>query len=111
MGGEIPLALLAVLCAAVIALWLYGRLLGPLPRGRLWMVLSARGDGEGLEQSVRAMCWLRSLGLADWGLVIADVDLTPRGRELALCLTHRWPEVALMPASELPRLMEQDSET
>ena len=34
-------------------------------------------------------------------VVIADVDLTPQGWELALRLTLRWPDLALWPVSAL----------
>ena len=34
-------------------------------------------------------------------VVIADVDLTPQGWELALRLTTRWPGVVLWPVSAL----------
>ena len=40
-------------------------------------------------------------GIAPTTVVIADVDLTPQGWELALRLTLRWPDLALWPASAL----------
>ena len=97
--------LLAAACAAglgLLAWWLFGRLLRPIPRQAMYALLPGRGEGEGLEQSVRAFIWLRSLGLLSCPVVIADVDLTARGRELALRLTLRWPGVILWPAGELP---------
>ena len=97
-------ALAALFCAAGLALvlwWLIGRLLRPFPAGGLCALLAGRGDGEGLEQSVRAFIWLRSLGLLSCPVVIADAGLSPRGRGLALRLTLRWPGVALWPAGAL----------
>lgn len=111
MGGDILLALLTIAGVTLAAIWFYGRLLRPLPNGGLWAVIPGRKDGDGLEQAVRAAGWLRSLGLADWDLVIVDVDLTPKGRELASHLADQWPEVALRPVSELPDLLERDSGT
>ena len=96
--------LLAAACAAglgLLAWWLFGRLLRPIPRQAMYALLPGRGEGEGLEQSVRAFVWLRGLGLLDCPIVIADVGLSARGRELALRLTMRWPEVILWPAGEL----------
>ena len=46
--------------------------------------------------------WLRGLGLLRSPVLIVDVGLTPAGRELALRLASRWPEVALWPAEDLP---------
>ena len=54
-------ALLAGLCAAGLAFfawWLFGRVLRPLPGQGVCALLPGRGDGEGLEQSVRAFVWL-----------------------------------------------------
>ena len=47
------------------------------------------------------LMWLRGLGLLSCPVVIADVDLTPQGWELALRLTTRWPGVVLWPVSAL----------
>ena len=47
-----------------------------------------------------ALAWVL-LGLLSCPVVIADVDLTPQGWELALRLTTRWPGVVLWPVSAL----------
>ncbi len=98
----------AAVCAAGLAAcgwWLIGRLLRPIPSGGAFAVIPGRGDGGGLEQSVRAFIWLRSLGLLTCPVVIADRGLTPEGREVALRLTVRWPDVALWPAGRLEELI------
>lgn len=100
--------LLAAVCAAGLAAcawWLLGRLLRPIPSRGVFVVLPGRGDGGGLEQSVRAFIWLRSLGLLACPVVIADRSLTPEGREVALRLAARWPDVALWPAGRLEELI------
>ena len=101
LAGEIGLTAVCVLGLAFLAWWLFGRLLRPIPRQAMYALLPGRGEGEGLEQSVRVFIWLRSLGLLSCPVIIADVDLTARGRELALRLTLRWPGVVLWPAGEL----------
>ena len=78
-----------------------GRLLRPIPARNVRLVIAGRGAGEELEQTVRGLMWLRGLGLLSCPVVIADVDLTPQGWELALRLTLRWPDLALWPASAL----------
>ena len=101
LAGEIVLTAVCALGLAGAAWWLFGRLLRPIPRRRVRALVIGRGDGEELEQSVRAYIWLRSLGLLSCPVVIADAGLSPRGRELALRLTLRRPGVALWPAGAL----------
>ncbi len=100
--------LLAAVCAAGLAAcawWLLGRLLRPIPSRGVFAVIPGEGDGGGLEQSVRAFIWLRSLGLLTCPVVIADSSLTPEGREVALRLAARWPDVALWPADHLEDIL------
>ena len=50
------------------------------------MAVDAKGDGEGLEQTVKALLWLRRTGLW-WGeVVIEDRGLTGDGLALARAL-------------------------
>ncbi len=96
--------LAAGVCALGLALaawWLFGRLLRPMPERGCQVVIPGRGEGEGLEQTIRAFVWLRGLGLLNCPLIIADVGLTPQGWELALRLAARWPGVVLWPACDL----------
>lgn len=81
--------------------WLLGRILRPLPVGPAWVLLQGRGDGIGLEQTIRGFMWLRSLGVLKSPILIANVDLNREGYELALRLATRWPGVILWPAADL----------
>ena len=103
MGGfwDILLALACAGALALVAWWLFGLLLRPLPGRGARVLLPGRGEGEGLEQQVRCFVWLRGMGLLRCPIVIADAGLTPAGWELALRLSARWPEVDLWPAGEL----------
>jgi hypothetical protein len=94
----------AGICAvglAFLAWWLFGRLLRPIPEEDFCVVIPGRGQGEALEQTVRAFVWLRGLGLLNCPVVIANVDLTTQGWEIALRLTARWPGVILWPVGDL----------
>ena len=71
--------------------------LGGLARGALLlpgvcparMVVEAEGDGGGLEQTVKALLWLRRTGLW-WGeVVIRDRGLDAGGLALARALAER----------------------
>lgn len=98
-------AAIAAACVAGLAFgawWLFGLMLRPLPGREARIILPGRGEGERLEQQVRSFVWLRGLGLVRCPVVIADIDLTPAGRELALRLALRWPWVVLWPMSDLP---------
>ena len=90
---EGTLCVLCVLGLCALAWVLLGRLLRPIPARNVRLVIAGRGEGEDLEQTVR--------GLMSCPVVIADVDLTPQGWELALRLTTRWPGVVLWPVSAL----------
>ena len=50
------------------------------------MVIDAHGDGGGLEQTVRALLWLRCSGFWRGDVVIRDCGLTGAGAELAHAL-------------------------
>ena len=50
------------------------------------MVVDAQGGGEGLEQSVKALLWLRRTGLWRGAVVIDDHGLDERGAALARTL-------------------------
>lgn len=91
----------------ILCWWLFGRLLRPMSELPTLLVIPGRGRGERLEQTVRALIWLRGMGLLSCPIVIADVDLTSTGWELALRLTARWPEVILWPASDLAGYLKE----
>ena len=107
MGREILLVFLSAAGLLLGAFRLYGSLLRPVARPGCWAVIPGRGEGEGLEQRLRALVWLKSLGLSDSIPVIADVDLTPAGRELAAHLVRRWPQVVLVEADRLSLYIKQ----
>ena len=98
---DIILSVLCVLGLAFLGWLLFGRLLRPAPDNAMCAVVPARGDGERLEQAVRAMIWLRGLGLLNCPVVLADTGLTPQGRALAMRLALRWPNVIVWPAEHL----------
>ena len=50
------------------------------------MVVDAQGDGGGLEQTVKALLWLRRTGLWRGAVVIDDHGLDERGAALARTL-------------------------
>ena len=85
------LQFLAVLLAAfglVCLGWLaLGLLL--LPGGcAARMVVDAKGDGDGLEQTVKGLLWLRRAGLWRGEIVIKDRGLDPEGAALARMLAE-----------------------
>ncbi len=79
---EIVLTVLCLMGLGLLVWCLMGRLVCPVPGQEVLAVLEGQGDGGGLEQSVRALMWLRSLGLLRCPVVIVDPPL-------------RWPVVDL----------------
>lgn len=103
MGAGLE-ALTAVICVLGLTgflWWLLGRILRPLPGRGAFVLLQGRGEGADLEQTVRCFVWLRSLGMLNVPILIADLGLNARGREVALRLCTRWPGVILWPGADL----------
>ena len=80
---------------AVLLWWQMGRLLRPVPGRNVQVVISGRGDGEELEQTLRALYWLRGMGLLRGAIVIETEELTSAGLALAAELTRRYPAAEL----------------
>lgn len=85
MGMYVAFTVLGLLAAfGLLALgWLVlGRALLPIPLD-LTVSLTGYGDGEGLEQGVRALHWLRRTGLWRGEILIRDGGMSPLGLEVA----------------------------
>lgn len=108
---DVALSVLCVLGLAFLGWWLFGRLLRPIPGEGLWAVVPAWGEGGQVEQAVRTLVWLRGMGLLDCPIIIADAGLSSQGREVALRLALRWPEVRLWPAEYLAEQMTPPRQT
>lgn len=100
-------AVACVLGLSAFLWWLLGRLLRPLPGGSAFVLIRGEGEGVSLEQTVRGFIWLRGLGLLHVPILIADMGLSPSGRELALHLCARWPGVILWPVGELEHYLKK----
>lgn len=85
---ELLLTLLAVF-GLLCLIWLcLGWLLLPL-RCPARIILEAHGSGEGLEQAVRGLLWLRAAGLWRGTVILRDTGLDDQGRALAGALSLR----------------------
>ena len=104
---ESAVAVVCVLGLTGALWWLLGRMLRPLPQRSAFVLLRGRGEGRGLEQAVRGFVWLRGLGVLRVPILIADLGLNVRGREIALRLCARWPGVILWPAEELTDYLKE----
>ena len=92
---ECILTVLSALGLAALGGWLLGRLLCPIPAKGVRTLVQGVGDGETLEQTVRGLIWLRSLGLFSCSIEIVDGGLSAQGREIAERLSRRWPEISI----------------
>ena len=105
---EAAAATLCVLGLTGALWWLLGRMLRPLPCGSAFVLLRGIEDGAGLEQTVRGFIWLRGLGVLHAPILIADLGLNARGREIALRLCARWPGVILWPGEDLVHYLKEN---
>ena len=81
--------LLLMAFGALCLLWVVlGRLLLP-GRCPVRAVVAGMGQGEGLEQTVKGLLWLRSAGLWRGMVVIEDCGLDPAGVRLARALARQ----------------------
>lgn len=105
---ETLLSLLAVFGLFSLGWLLFGRLLAPSEySSAVYAVIPARGDGGALEQTVRALLWLRAGDLRRYTVIIADVGLDAEGRAVAAVLSNREPRVIVCPMEALTEyLME-----
>ena len=86
---------LTALVLAALGGGLLGRLFSPTPAKGVRTLVQGVGDGENLEQTVRGLIWLRSLGLFSCSIEIVDGGLSAQGREIAERLSRRWPEISI----------------
>lgn len=83
-------AVLLMAFGLVSLMWLaMGALLLPVSRAAR-MVVTGQGCGDGLEQTVRALLWLRRTGLWRGEIVIEDGGLNEDGMALARILAGEW---------------------
>lgn len=92
--ADIATTLFCTTGLALIGWWFFGKLLCPTPRG-VRVVIQSQGDGENLEQSIRALIWLRGMGLLSCPIVIMDGGLSPTGRAIAQRICDRWVGVTV----------------
>ena len=97
MGAFLELAgaVAAAMGLAALLWWQLGRLLRPLPAPGVKILVPGQGNGGQLEQTLRALYWLRGMGLLRGGIVIETEHLTPAGLALAEALTRRYPAAEL----------------
>ena len=98
-------AALAAGCALGLALagwWLLGRLLRPFPGEEARVLLPARGDGEGLEEQVHTLQYIRGECGGFGRILLVDCGLTEEGRKLCGLLAgeDRWVSVCAPEAVE-----------
>ena len=104
--------MLQILLCAALTLLLLGLGWGlravcllPVTGKQLCMVLSARGDGESLEQQCRAYLLLRSFGLLRRPLVLVDAGLSEQGLRLAELLSGQDENILLCKPQELLQIL------
>ena len=108
---EVILAVLAAVGLMALGWLIFGRWLLPLggTDAGMWAVLNADGNGEGLEQAVHSLLWLRRCDLWRGRLVIVDRGLDEEGRRLARLLCANTDDIVLCDLEDLPALVGADT--
>lgn len=105
---EMTLSLLAVLGLLSLGWLLFGRILTPGPlASSAFAVIPAQGDGAALEQTVKALLWLRAGEVRRYTLVIADAGLDTDGAAVAQRLAQREAGIVFCTLNEVPGLLRQ----
>ena len=107
--------LLAILCTALIfCLYrlLFSRLLSLGQTGTVpvFAVVPAAGDGEGLEQTLRHLTWLKREKLSRFTVLVVDAGLTPEGLTLVRALGKQDPSLLFCPAEEATLVLQRKDE-
>lgn len=96
-------AAIALVCAAVV-LWawrrLYARIAAPTDGPVRYAVVPSRGDGSGLEQSVRQLRQLNDEARAGLVILIVDLGLTQTGRATVRALQRQRDDLLVCSAQE-----------
>lgn len=108
--GRAVLALLAAAGLLALGWLLLGAAVAPVGRGSVYAVVPAGGDGEGLEQDLAGLRWLRKGGMARFTVVIADCGLSGQGRRLAERLAWRDRGVILCAMDDLPACLWEEKQ-
>lgn len=94
---------LAFLCCALLLCLnglLFARLLHPAQKAPFFVVIRARGDGDGLEQTLRHLHWLRREKLSCFTVLVVDTGLNSEGLRIAETLQRKDPALLLCTAEE-----------
>ena len=98
---EILLIFILALTAGLVLWCLMGLLLIPVFGENTVTLYFSEGEGEALEQRVRAYSWLRDGRQTGGRMVLVDYGLNERGLEKALVLRERYPWVEYCPSEIL----------
>ena len=98
---ETAIFLLLTIVFCTLVCTVYSRMMMPDAEQGIWAVVPGFGPGEGLEQQVRCLMWLRAWGLLRCRVVLVDGGLNTEGRQLALGLARRWPDLEIWDGSPL----------
>ncbi len=105
--------LLSLLCAALLLRLgraAFSRLVSPCQQGAVpvFAVVPAVGDGEGLEQTLRHLHWLREEKLSCFTILVVNGSLTPAGLETVQALARKYPTLLFCPAEEATLILNLD---
>ena len=104
---EILLAALTALGLLWLGWSLLGRLMTPAGPGPVYVVVPARGGGEGLEQTVKGLLWHLGGEDLEFAVILADDGLDEDGLRLARALCRGREDVLLWSADQAGPVLRQ----
>ncbi|MBE6948791.1 MAG: hypothetical protein E7456_02985 [Ruminococcaceae bacterium] len=92
-------AVVTVCGTFLLLIWLLKSLLvTPVPTDRdteLYMVVTAKGDAQGLEQTLQSLQWIREEGRIPMTLVVCDCGMGDEGKRLVSA--EKWDAIYCTP--------------
>lgn len=79
-----------------------------LPISGAWIVVTAQGDGEELEQKIYALLWLQGLGVIRCPICILEDHLSDKGRRITKKVLQRWEEITFWDRWGHPCILDEE---
>ena len=101
---QIPIAMAAIAIIFWVVWSLLDSLKTPVRPGQstgVTTVVTAQGNGEGLEQTLKSLIWLQENGTVPGQIILADAGLNEEGKILTRLIVKKYTGVVVCNAEEV----------
>ena len=114
MGIFLQIAIASAVATVIFGIFwnIYGALRTPVRCGRgcgVSMVVTAQGNAEGLEQTLRGLVWLAENGIVVARILIVDCGLDEEGLILMRLLTKKYANIVICQPEEVQQWIVETS--